>query len=494
MHKGADNNHHRPSPTPWIMQNFIRHSIILMPSKGASAVALCWLTWFVYHVAIGQSFIVQGDEGHHVLRKGHHQQQQQHHRRLIEGKIVHHLPVRGLHADGTDVEYRCSVGDVIHTPKRYRLWGGLNGTRQPLRHPLNQSGVFDFTTHISDMKLKVLIVGNSLGEQLHAGIEEAMCYPVNMTETVVSPSDRKLWGKQSTCTTKYAGNPDGFWIKEPRIVSTPSGGLLAVIKDNTHMIDTKTKWNRKNSTIVSLLETLGNDDDSIHEIGANNNKTNEGKKLLDALLYQFQSGHVDLHDFDEHYLEEAIAAASDLFQATSVIFPTIGWMNNVDETRVDKWHEVNDRIRNFARLYSPTSKESTVKSVQFLDIAELSRSHIEANARILNIPSNETYTLRVESMWKSLVAQMCASLPFAEDPRGCLPGMVSLDGMHVCPETFHGRINAALVCLLDCRFNKGYYTNRLLTCSDGCNSKYMNLNPISFTLNAELNEEINLTL
>jgi len=322
-----------------------------------------------------------------------------------------------------------------------------------------------------------------------------------MTATM-TPSDRRLLRNQATCKTKFAKNPNGQWIKEPRIVSTPSGGMIGVIKDNTNMIDTKTKWNRNNTAISSLLKVLNNND-GIDKNTAENNT--ERKKLLDVLVYQFQSGHVDLHDFDEYYLEQAIVAASDLFQATTVLFPTLAWMNNVDPASVDILHEVNDRIRNFARLYTPRSKTSTVESVHVLDFAELSRSYIEANAKILDIPSNETYTVRVESRWESLVAQMCASLPFSEDPRGCLPGMVSLDGMHQCPETFHGRMNAVLVCVLDCKFNqwhhsasgnKNYNQNTaksLLTCSDGCNSKYMNVHPIVFPLNEDLDEEISLT-
>ena len=62
--------------------------------------------------------------------------------------------------------------------------------------------------------------------------------------------------------------------------------------------------------------------------------------------------------------------------------------------------------------------------------------------------------------------------------------------MHLCPETFHGRINAALVCILDCKYNRGYLLQSLLACSDGCNSKYMSLHPIAFPLNADLKEEI----
>ena len=129
----------------------------IVPSKRASIVTLCWLIWFVYHVKIKSisPTLIQQQYGQHV----HHKNQ-----RHIEARIVHNLQVYGLHADGSDVEYRCSVGELIHKPKAYKLWGGLNGTRQPLQYPLNQSGVFDFAVHISDMKLKVLIVGNSLGE------------------------------------------------------------------------------------------------------------------------------------------------------------------------------------------------------------------------------------------------------------------------------------------------------------------------------------------
>jgi hypothetical protein len=173
------------------------------------------------------------------------------------------------------------------------------------------------------------------------------------------------------------------------------------------------------------LQALNDNNHNSDKGNADDSNMKQIRNFVDVLVYQFQSGHVDLNDFDEYYLTEAILAAGDLFQATTVIFPTIAWMNNVDSTRVDKWYEVNDRIRNFGRMYT-RSEKSTVTSVMVLDMAELSRLYIEANARILNIPPDETYSLRVESMWESLVAQYCASLPFAEDPRGCLPGMVSV--------------------------------------------------------------------
>lgn len=429
MHDGSmhGTSHHLPTPTlptsvksNWLL-DFL-HRFFLSPTKRARVVALCWVTWFVYRTITIPSRLVNQNE-----RQIQHQGQKR--QKLIEARIVHKLPVHGLHADGTDVEYRCRSGEEVYLPKRYRLWGGLNGTRQPLKYPLNQSGVLDFAVHISEMKLRVLIVGNSLGEQLHAGIEEAMCFPINMTESM-PPSDRKSWSDQaSSCKTKFVGNPNAQWIKEPRIVSTQSGGLLGVIKDNTNMIDTKTRWRGNNKAVSMIVKALEKNAD----IGDSNaNTTGERNGLLDVLVYQFQSGHVDMNDLDEYYLEQAIMAASNFFQATTVIFPTIAWMNNVPKTGVDKWWEVNERIRNFARLYTPNSKNSTVETVHVLDIAALSKIYIESNAKILDISPNETYTLRVESRWESLVAQMCASLPFAEDPRGCSPGMISVRLSFVC--------------------------------------------------------------
>lgn len=70
---------------------------------------------------------------------------------------------------------------------------------------------------------------------------------------------------------------------------------------------------------------------------------------------------------------------------------------------------------------------------------------------------------------------------------------LQLDGMHTCPETFQGRVNAGVVCLLDCKFNRRLAGRGLAECDDGCNSRYMNLEPIAFRINAELNEEVDLT-
>ena len=210
---------------------------------------------------------------------------------------------------------------------------------------------------------------------------------------------------------------------------------------------------------------------------------------MDVFIYLIPFGQQQISDFDEHVLLEAIKAANDVFRASSVIFSTIGFMNNIyNDERVELWFDTNHRIRNFTQAYnenlsnSNSNSNSTVEAVQFLDLGAFSENLIEINGKELGIPPNQTYKLRSGSRWKGLVAHQCASFPFPDDPKGCLPGMISVDGMHRCPETLHSRINAGLICLLDCKFNQNLLGHNLQKCSDECNSKYMGLaTPIDFT-------------
>jgi hypothetical protein len=457
-------------------------------------------------------------------------------RRRIRARLVHQLPLLGLHGDGTDVFYRCAVGDSLHH-FMYRKWGGLSGARQPLAAPLNATGVLDAHVQILDMNLRILIVGNSLSEQLHAGLEEAMCFPNNRVAASTNNSiddddsnNREKVRNQSICTTQFVPNDnEKTWSKDPRIVRSSSsgsdaagGGMLGHVFYRTSLIGATTLWNRQHPAILKLSQALDpNHDDhdrntttttTILPTGNKHHQVGNGKtKLLDVFVYQFPSGHVHYLALEERHLEAVVHAASDLFQATSVILPTIAWMNNVDDDKVEVWRQKNEMIRRFARNYTPnngnttrTNTTMTVRTVQVVDYAELSRNLIEINGqRILKLPENETYKLRLNNRWKSLVAHMCASLPFPNDPKGCQGGMLSADGMHLCPETLHGRVNAAFVCVLGCIYNNNNNhggdhggkketstnntNNQIQTCSDTCNSRHMgSLEPIAFPPNGEL--------
>ena len=438
----------------------------LLPTHRALLVSSAWVAWFLAGLRLAPS----PDPGRAAPPERRR-------RRTIAGRTVPGMPVHGLHADGSDFEYRCRPGEVVSRPKAYRLWGGLNGTRRPLPPPLDGPGVFDFAVHVSEMDLRVLVAGNSLGEQLHASLEGAACYPVYTSDAGDNGSrEREMLAATSTCDTTIGTHANWTWSRGPRIATRRDGrgGMLAVVKDNSGRVDTRSKWNADGLGMRTLLESLR------EASGRSTTAAEDGDvdgSVLDVLVSQWPSGHIGLDGFDDDFLDQSVLAAGTLFGATSVVFPTVAWMNNVDASQAGLLGEVNDRIRRYAADYAPGAG-STVESVLVLDVARLIERYVEANAAVLGIPPDEVWTARIDSMFNSLVAHICASMPFDDDPRGCSPGMVSLDGMHLCPETVHPRINAGLVCLLACKYTRGLRGAALRRCAGGCNERFMGLEPV----------------
>eukprot|EP00956_Cyclotella_meneghiniana_P033024 scaffold92815_cov76-Cyclotella_meneghiniana.AAC.1 len=379
------------------------------------------------------------------------------HRRHIEARLVHNLTLHGLHGDGSDAYYRCTAGQFITSPPNYNKAGGLKGVRQALRPPLNGTGIFDFQVDISSTDLKIMLVGNSLSEQLSAGLEEAMCYTLDDKMATV---DRVLLRNKSSCIVTDVPDHDNEWYRPKPLISSPAGGIIMNVM-TTSFVDTDKKWNLWDPGVSALVKAL-------------KDVNRQHLPLIDIFVYQFPSGHIDLLDFHERHLEEAVKAASELFGSSMVIFPTVAAMNNVHSTY--SWNLVNERIRNFVKNYQPMIN-STVRSVQTLDYARLINEYMEVNAGLLGILKNDTFVLRKTDRWKTLVALQCSAMPLFDNGRGCQPGMISLDGMHLCPQTVHGRINAGLLCLLDCKYNHRGLGYQL--CSDGCNDRYMSLQPVN---------------
>lgn len=444
----------------------------LLPTRRALLISYAWVVLFLAGHRRAVSSLSSSDLG--GAGDGVPLTRRTRRRRTIAGRTVPGMPVPGLHADGSDFEYRCRPGEVVSRPKAYRLWGGLNGTRRPLPPPLDGPGVFDFAVHVSEMDLRILVAGNSLGEQLHASLEGAACYPAVHSGYADSRREREMLAATSLCETTIAPHANWTWSRGPRIAVRKDGrgGVLAVVKDNSGRVDTRDKWNERSGGMRELLGALRAASNSTGEEG-----DEDDGSILDVLVSQWPSGHIGLDGFDDDFLDQSVLAAGGLFGATAVVFPTVAWMNNVNSSQAGLLDEVNDRIRRYAADYV-RGDGSTVESVLVLDVAGLVAGYVEANARALGIPEDEVWTARIDSMWNSLVAHVCASLPFDDDPRGCSPGMVSLDGMHLCPETVHPRINAGLVCLLSCKYTRGLRGPALRDCAGGCNDRFMGLEPV----------------
>lgn len=480
-------------------------------------------------------------------------------RQRIDAKLVHPLTLHGLKGDGSDVHYRCQEGVKLHH-FMYHKWGGPMGNRKPILYPYNTTdyGFVDTHVQIQSMDLKILIVGNSLAEQLHFGLDEALCFYYKdknndeddndssssnrtsdrtMVKSNVSAAiealhvlDRESFRRTSVCNLTFYGKNDVFdntyVVQTPPNPSNGGRGLLASVFFKLGMIDTKTVWNRDNPAIQELIHRLGgnlrNSTAFIAVNGTtaaiatgehNSNNTSDDSMttsttpVADVFLYHWQSGAVPLSTFDEYYLDQTIVAASTLFQSSVLIVTTIALHNNAKTNRdIESIFDINKRIRRYARQYNENTTKTlttvpssnftnTVRAVMVLDYAQLLEQYDEVNAQHLGMSPNETYTKRLKTRkWDQVVSHVCADLPYENDPKGCMPGMVSVDGIHLCPETVHGRVNAAMICLLDCAYHKyppptsnrgndeddvhdGHAIQR---CSDDCSQTYMSLRRLPF--------------
>ena len=477
-------------------------------------------------------------------------------RRRISAKLVHPLKLQGLNGAGQDVHYRCEQ-DVRHHHFMYREWGGPRGVRRPLFPPFDSTeyGFIDTHVQIQHLDLKILIVGNSLGEQLRAGLDEAMCYYYgdnnndddknksnsslsstlyaternheNVTEVLRGlPVDREAMRNETVCEVSIYGKDDVFedtcvvWPPPPSSSPkhTENGnserrGFIASVKfQQSDMINTTTIWNHDNPAIQELVNRLSSDKQTMNSTSPfiRSSKSNASPRamkeeaessVVDVFIYQWQSGHVRLWQFDESRLDDTVVAASTLFRSDIMILTTIFPHNNARfDVDIRRMNDINARIRSYARRYneknttmtlhppgadsgnSRSSKTATtVRAIMVLDYAMLIEQYMEKNAQHIGMFANETYTLRLKkARWKHLISLACTSLPYPNDPKGCSPGMVSVDGIHLCPETIHGRVNAAMVCMLDCAYHQIRSSEEIQRCSEECNRKYMTVNPLPF--------------
>ena len=383
-----------------------------------------------------------------------------HHR--INADVVHRLPLRSLHADGTPVYYKCFPD--VHFNGFYNKRGGSVNPRQPLSGFLNQTGVVDFHVNVTHYEFNVLIMGNSLGAQLFAAFEEALCYS----------------NETSSCITSKLDTVEGEKRPQIRFVRTHmdrGGGILG----NVFIKSLPTKDGQLDGlNFRNVSEYLT----SSFFNNATRMGTSQEKGLLDVFVFQFPSGHVHFTDLKWTDLQDIVHAASEAFRVTSILLPTSAWSNNVLPGKVDQWKRANEMIRMFAALYVK-AENCSVETVQILDYAKLSTELLEANADALGLRDNETYQLRLQgSRWQELVAHTCGSRPFPNDPKGCFANFLSVDGMHACPETVHGRLNAGLACILGCIYNKNGQNSvayeGVTKCCDDCNTKYLSLYPVEF--------------
>jgi hypothetical protein len=414
-------------------------------------------------------------------------------------RIEQHLPYFGILADGTKPYYQCAPGSSAKN-QMVRKWGGPNGKRLPLPPVLSSSGVLDFHVKLQT-SLKILVVGNSLSQQNFYALQEAFCYPHHHNDTTINNNNtnnntnNNIIASQPCRTFQFtqAGDKFGKNAKLSEVVHVPGGGFIAhwgtkemiqVDKQNL------TEW-RQGSSALQLLR----------------NASLTQSTNMDILIFHIPCGHIQLKDVTEESLSKIVSLAHGLFHCSTVIFVNMAWHNGVVSEKVRQLEAGNEVIKRFVEGYLPRHDGTSVQHVELLDFASLTQSIIEANGASLGMTLKETYELRLaDSRFKGLVAQNCGEIP--NQNKTCKPNMFAADGIHWCPETIHGRVSASLACILGCIHNSNAQNgadhslnsgiaggiqetivegdhlaeSKRKSCSDQCNSRFMNLDPVSFNV------------
>mmetsp|Transcript_49821 Transcript_49821/g.149847 ORF Transcript_49821/g.149847 Transcript_49821/m.149847 type:complete len:159 (-) Transcript_49821:692-1168(-) len=156
-----------------------------------------------------------------------------------------------------------------------------------------------------------------------AGLEEALCFPLDDRSSPYARAN--LTNDTSRCTTEIVNSTGGVWRKPPRIVRFKKGRGVLAHGFTLNLLDGESF--RKNEFLMrNLVGAIATDRSELNATATTNsvgNPTPNDKASLDTLIFLFPSGHVLHEKYTTKVLAEVVAAASDIFSATSVIFQTI---------------------------------------------------------------------------------------------------------------------------------------------------------------------------
>lgn len=324
----------------------------------------------------------------------------------------------------------------------------------------------DFSTKLDLGNVKMLVLGDSVGMQVFHMLDVASG-GTKAGRTVV----KSVYGNHISYGLSSTGNlgamrMTGMLLRKNEnkpIPNAPGGG-----------------WNR------DLVRTLLNVPDATGTtpIGA-----------FDVLLYRIPHGWLELEEITESTIRESLEIASALLGVKKVILMTLPFNNNVinGTTRV-RWFEKNRELRDLATNFVPHLTFEGIESLVLLDIAQLTNEFIQTNARHLDyldgVDSHDMHYLdmRLKDFreWQVLIrpaaAHVCSG-PLFEKPYPiikttkvlCEKNSITYDGMHLCGNTYGGRIVAATGCLTQCVYGSA---GNMLACQQDCNDKFMTLKPV----------------
>lgn len=200
----------------------------------------------------------------------------------------------------------------------------------------------------------------------------------------------------------------------------------------------------------------------------------------DVCITRIPHGWQPFRRFAEASFVETTELAHELFGASTIIFISIPYTNNiVAEDDLHMQGIVNNRLRKFAAAWEPG--RSGVDRVLVLEFGEFIASWMEKHAQLLGYDTTDrrnNYALDAleggsnSALSKSIV-QLCAERVPSRS-KDCKRNAVSADGMHWCMSTIGGPVVAGLACLLGCHFNEVH--DSVPECATKCNERFMRLN------------------
>lgn len=347
------------------------------------------------------------------------------------------------------------------------------GRRQQIRAPLHPQiqELTNFSTTMSLENLRILVLGDSVAMQFFHMIDMAAGGSFD-NRTVVEYAFGHHYSYALSSTSKV-----GAW----RITDL----FLRANENNPPPNLQGGGWNATTARVLLNLTDPRN---------------GEPIRSFDTIVFVIPLPWMKLEKFRTSDLNESLQLANEVFGVQKAILLTMPFMNNIDYDKVPMLLEKNREIQSLVTSFEANRTIPGITGLVVMDFAELMFQFIRANAAFLGYLNGtdspempylmtriRDYTPRV----RPAAAHVCAGPMFGKGGGSlnftlCDKNAISLDGIHVCPNTFGGRIVAATGCLLQCLYpdrSKGNSRQQaqayVLKCQKECNDKFMTLRPIN---------------
>lgn len=215
-------------------------------------------------------------------------------------------------------------------------------------------------------------------------------------------------------------------------------------------------------------------------------------------------------------LNETIRVSFDLFDAETVVLQTIPIMNNLNKLSdvqalnkyiwqlAQEFNKLNEKKTSFFHDGTTKRKRILVMDLYAFNIHLFLQNSMQVGLISTDFGATIEKNLSIASNYEEFIDRSMA-LDFLMtnttkkcfDPKkrlcqkvghACLDlnctksSAITSDGMHYCSSILGGRINAALACLLKCRYSSnGSDVDFLEKCMFQCNKKILSIEPIQWT-------------